>query len=192
MSKNTTQIGSALVIAVIAILVLLIGGLGYVAWNSFFHKTPVQNQQTNAQQSSTPALKEDIKTTLPNGKIATYPDTTGNGNVTFSDAGNGDPHSIYIFISHKAYDQYLTSLGQSKVDELCGPDDNLKALKVNIIFGLLNTSNKIITPPQNGNCVELIASTDNTTDTALRPGAQAVLDTVTKDINAFLASVTIQ
>jgi len=191
MTRHKSQHGSALIVLVIIVAALILGALGYTAWNNYSKKTGVTAHQPVDKRLTTSSEEDSITKALPNGHVATYPDTEGNRNITFRDAENGDPESVYIFISHKSYAEYLASLGQAQVDELCGPDDNLKALKNEIIFGMFNTSDKTMVPPQNGNCVQYIASTENP-DMKLRESAQNVLDRITKDINDFIASVKIR
>ncbi len=189
MNKNDSRRGSTLVVATIILSVLMVGSLGYVAWNSFFRPTNETTQLTNNEE--VPIVESNLEQTLANGKIVTYPDTEGNRNITFPNTDVDNPTSLYVFISHKVYDKYLASLGETKVDELCGPDDGLRALKDNIVFGLLNTSDKTIIPPQNLNCIEFIASNENQ-DISLRSTAQETLRTINTDMDAFLKDATIR
>lgn len=186
MSKSNSQATTRGVIAAILLAALVISTLWYVVWRA----TSTANQQTNttSQNTTTDAIPEKtIK--LPNGKTATYPDVKTYRDIVFA-VHNGDESSDYIEISHKAYQEYLTYLG-GNVDDICGPDDAPKAIKKDIIYGLLNTNTKAITYPQNWSCIDLLASDQNPRP-EFKQGAQDVLGRVKGDIESFLKSVTIQ
>ena len=189
MNKKYSQKGSALIIIIVAVVVLVVGGLVYIAWNNSFRATDNSAQQTDTNQVTKTEEIPTITTTLPNGKTATYPGIKTSKNIVFLAQEESD-NSEYVKITHTAYKKFIDYLG-GNVDDLCGPDDNLKAIKKDIIFGLLNTSDKTITYPQNQNCVEYIVSDENS-DTRFKREAQQVLDQVKADVNSFIKSVTIQ
>jgi len=189
MNKKNSQKGSALIIIITAVVVLVVGGLVYVAWNNSFRAEDKPTQQTETSQGTQTEEIPTVTTTLPNGKTAVYPGIKTNKNIVFLAQTEFD-NPEYVKITHVAYKKFLDYLG-GNVDDLCGPDDNLKAVKKDIIFGLLNTTDKTITYPQNGNCVEYIASDENS-DTRFKREAQQVLDQVKSDVNSFVKSVTIQ
>jgi cell division protein FtsB len=188
------------------VVIVLIGGIGYgtaLAWRQYTdvkkdlssaqakNKTlsdkNAQLQKDIADKSATP----DLTDMLPNGKKITYPDTPGNRNILWWSAGPSEVNSNFIILSHKAYDQYMNSTDSELLDKVCGAGDNLKAIRADLVYGLFDTTTKKITPPQNGNCLDAMASTQNT-DTVSRAAAQKVLDGIKADIDAFTQNVTIQ
>jgi hypothetical protein len=145
----------------------------------------------NSQLQKTLAGKPDttdITDTLPNGKTITYPDTPGNRNILWWSGGSTLVNDVSIRISHKAYAQFVHSTDDALLAKVCGTDLNLRT---DIIYGLFDTATKKVSLPQNQNCLDKMASVENT-DSVSRADAQKVLADIKVDIDAFVASATIQ
>jgi hypothetical protein len=188
------------------IVLLLVGGIGYgtaYAWRQYADvKDSLASEQSKNQDLRTKnellqkqvddaSATKDITDTLPNGKKITYPDTPGNRNILWWSAGASENDGNFVIISHKAYMQYMNSTDTTLLDKVCGAGDSLKAIRSDIVYGMLDTTTKKVTPPQNGNCIDTMASTENT-DAVSRAAAQKVLDGIKADIDAFIESATIQ
>ncbi|MDN5274143.1 MAG: hypothetical protein JWP06_44 [Candidatus Saccharibacteria bacterium] len=196
-------------VGIVILFLLLLGAAGYGAYYVLMQNRDLQSAQTNlsneqakgkslaaenselknqvAAKSATPTITD----TLPNGKMITYADTAANRNILWWSSGSTLLKDNSIKLSHKGYQQYLSMVDDSLVASVCGTDQNLKALRTNIVYGLIDTTTKKITAPQNQNCVEAIASTDNK-DAVSRVAAQKVLDGIKADVAAFIASATIK
>lgn len=193
-------------ILITVVVLAIVGGIGYgtaYAWRQYtdvndkLAKEKVANQELRTKnqllqkQVDDASVTKDITETLPNGKKITYADTPGNRNVLWWSAGASEIDSNYIVISHKAYTQYMNGTDAALLNKVCGAGDNLKAIRADLNYGLFDTTTKKITPPQNGGCLDMMASTDNT-DATSRAAAQKVVDEIKADIDAFIESATIQ
>jgi len=204
-SSNSGKLSIATTVGLVLLVLLLLGSLGYAAF-ILKQKNDLQATLTSEQTKNQTLMAENtslkttvsatpttptITDTLPNGKTITYPDTPGNRNILWWSAGPTLVNESYVYLSHKAYQQYMTTVASNTLVAMCGTYNNLKALQTNIIYGVLNTTTKQITPPQNQDCVEAIAAADNP-DAVSRAAAQKVLDQVNADVTAFLKSATIK
>jgi cell division protein FtsB len=188
------------------VVLVLIGGVGYGTAFGWRQYTDVKNNLTSEQaknktladknaqlqkdiadKSATPNLTD----ALPNGKKIAYPDTPGNRNVLWWSVSLTEVGGDAVVLSHKAYEQYMNSTDTGLLDTVCGTDDNPKIQRTDLSYGLFDTTTKKVTRPQVQNCLDAMASTDNT-DTVSRAAAQKVLDGIKADIDAFTQNVTIQ
>jgi hypothetical protein len=187
MSKRSSQAKTRVIVAISILVVLIVCAVGYIVWR-VASATDQQTDSANKSTSTEPIPEKTIK--LPNGTTATYPDIKTYRDIVFA-VHDGDEHSEYVVISHKAYQDYLTYVG-ANADDVCGTDDAPKAIKQDIIiYGILNTSTKAITYPQNSNCIDLMAA-DDTPLPQFKQGAKDVLARVKGDIQSFLQVVTIK
>ena len=186
MSTRSSQAKTRVIVALSILAVLIACAVGYVVWR-VASSANQQSDSTHKSTSTEPVPEKTIK--LPNGKTATYPDIKTYRDIVFA-VHDGDENSDYVVISHKAYQDYLTYVG-ANADDVCGRDDAPKAIKQDIVYGILNTSTKAITYPQNSNCIDLMAA-DDTPLPQFKQGAQDVLARVKSDIHSFLQVVSIK
>lgn len=185
--------------AILTLIILALGGFAYYARNENSKLQAELTQKngeiatltTRLQESQKKTASREITAALPNGKTASYPDTNGNRNILFWSAGSDMASTNFILLSHKSIQQFLSGVSSDTIVKLCGTDTNIKALKYNISVGIFNTNNKTLGKPQNNSCLDELASSRNT-DTALRAKAQAVIDQVNGDVDAFIKSVAIK
>jgi hypothetical protein len=186
----------------LSILILGLAGYATYAWlQNNELRNDISNKEMNIKtltaqvddlKSKDPTAGDtSISTLLPNGKTATYPDTDGNRNMLFWSAGSDNATANFILLSHKGIQQFLSGVNSDTIVGLCGTDANLKALKYNISVGIFNTSEKILGQPQNNNCLDVLASMENS-DSTLRAKAQAVVSQVKSDTDDFVKSVSIK
>ncbi|MDB5167056.1 MAG: hypothetical protein JWN26_201 [Candidatus Saccharibacteria bacterium] len=191
------------IFSLIVLLLIAVAGVGYsvYSWqqdNNLRSTIKDRDVQIHALDKKISSLESQpssllIQATLPNGKVASFPDTDSNRNILWWASGSSadELSSKYIFISDKLYQQYMAELDDTIKVTYCGTNNDLKALQSDLVFGLLNTDNKQITHPQNGNCLQAVASNDNA-DLTTRASAQKVLSEINNDMQAFIASVSIK
>jgi cell division protein FtsB len=184
------------------VILVLVGGIGfggalagqqYTDVNSKLSSEQTKNQELKTQntllqkQVADASATLEITDTLPSGKTMTYADTPGNRNILWWNASAASTDSNYIRLSHKAYQQYMSSTDATLLTKVCGSGTDITDLS----YGLFDTATKKITLPQNQSCLDTMASVTNT-DAASRAAAQKVVDQIKTDIDAFTAAVTIQ
>lgn len=188
-------------ILITVVVLAIVGGIGYgtaYAWRQYtdtndkLAKEKVANQELRTKnqllqkQVDDASATKDITDTLPNGKTITYADTPGNRNILWWSMGASSTEDNFVKISHKAYAQYANSTDTTLLTKVCG-----NAAQGYSIYGILDVTTKKIAPPQNGNCLDRMASTENT-DTVSRAAAQKVVNEIKADVDAFIQSATIQ
>lgn len=146
-----------------------------------------QNANLEGQLKDTPTMT--VK--LPNGQSATFPDTAGNRRILFWSAGIVSTTDDVVLLSNSAIQTFLSGVDPTIITKYCGttavPTTNL----YNISIGLLNTATKEVTKPQNGSCLDVLASSVNT-DPILRKNAQEVYAQVQSDLTDFTDAVEIK
>lgn len=199
--KMSHKILKSLRAFLVALVILCLASYAAYAWiqNTDLQKNvsikEAENKTLAAQieslQDKSAGTNATITELLPNGKVATYPDTDGNRNILFWSAGNDNATANFILLSHKSIQQFLSGVNSDTIVKLCGTDTNLKALKYNISVGIFNTDEKILGQPQNGSCLDVLASNSNP-DNALRVKAQSVINQVKDDTDNFIKSVSLK
>lgn len=146
------------------------------------------NSPDNKQVAPTAAIEKTTKT-LPSGKKIIYPNDEKNKNILWTVEGGQTVENILL--SHDAIETFMTTVDSSRITEVCGSETNAKALLHDISVGILNTSTKQLTHPQNSSCIDLLAS-DSNTDKDSRTKAQEVLKKINEDVEHFIKTVAIE
>jgi hypothetical protein len=178
--------------------------IGYSVWlfvqnrdiSSKLSRAESNNKQLNSENeklksSNAQPQSEAINVTEElHGKMASYPLTQKTSNVLLWTSSPGEKGE-YITLSHKAYSEFMSSQDKEYIYKVCGTANNLKAIQEDQVYGMLNTSTKKISFPQNGMCLQLFASSENQ-DSASRAKAQTVINEIKSDIDTFVSSAEIK
>lgn len=180
-----------ILIAVGVIALALIGYGVYVAAQAVTKKNDhVVTDNTTKNDSQNNARSNDpstITTTLPNGKIATYPDNKGNREIGFVPSKMGDD---YVGLTHAGVADFIATVDPATVARLCGENGEL-AQKDGVIVGTISTSVRMIQYPSKRNCVDELATLRNK-DADVRAVAAQVAKQINIDIEQFYQNVVIK
>lgn len=128
-----------------------------------------------------------LTATLPNGKTATYANTEGNNNITWSSSDKG---SDYLALSHKKIEKFISAADAGTITKLCGANGEL-AQKENIVVGVMSMSVRSIEYPTEENCLDELATLRNT-NVDSRSEAKDLLRQVDAEIKEFYSKVIIE
>lgn len=183
------------------LILLLLGALGfgaYVMMKNSELQTDLSNEESTNEslaaenkklKQTTDEATRTITDTLPNGKTITFPDTPENRDILWWSEGpdSGDT----IVLSHKGYQEFLSTLSSDVITANCGDDSKPKATKYNIAAGTFDTANQTFEESGDLNCVAALAMPDNT-DADSRDKALEVRDKISADVKNFVDSVKVQ
>lgn len=188
LSDNDKKIKRNLrMVIAIAVLALIVLALYFMLRPVEQNTDQVMTNKDDSRAIETADNSRIMTSTLPNGKIATYSDTEGNKNISFSSSTKG---SDYVALSHKGIQKFISAVDSSIVTELCGANGEL-AQKDGIIVGIMSTSVRSIEYPTKESCLDELATLRNTDQTS-RAEAGRLIKQVTTDVRAFYSNVVIK
>lgn len=167
--NRSSQQGRKLIVIIFGVAIVLLLSIGVFMWaNSGSQNGPMKT------------------VTLPNGKVAVYPDNEANQKIGFKDAGAKDS----VLITYSGMTTFLSSVSPAVLDELCGPATKPIASRSDTV-GTLNTDKKEFNQPKERPCMSVLDSSNNS-DAILMERARTADNDMSNDITAFLDALIIR